>query len=91
MRTLNKILLQLLVLLFGSVAGLLGQSAPANRVEAVGFTVSDMDRSTDFYTRVLHFQKLSDVERTGAAIEHLNDHRLKAGGFDCDWKSPACG
>jgi catechol 2,3-dioxygenase-like lactoylglutathione lyase family enzyme len=66
-----NISLQLLFIVFGSVAGLLGQSAPAIRVEAVGFTVSDMDRSIDFYTRVLHFQKLSDVEHAGTAIEHL--------------------
>jgi catechol 2,3-dioxygenase-like lactoylglutathione lyase family enzyme len=40
-------------------------------VEAVGFTVSDMDRSIDFYTRLLHFHKLSDVEYAGTAVEHL--------------------
>jgi catechol 2,3-dioxygenase-like lactoylglutathione lyase family enzyme len=30
-----------------------------------------MDRSVDYYTQVLHFQKVSEVERSGAAIEHL--------------------
>lgn len=44
---------------------------PASRVEAIGFTVSDMDRSVDYYTRVLRFQKVSDVERSGVAVEHL--------------------
>jgi catechol 2,3-dioxygenase-like lactoylglutathione lyase family enzyme len=39
------------------------------RVEAVGFTVSDMDRSVDFFTRVLHFRKVSDDELCGRSIE----------------------
>jgi catechol 2,3-dioxygenase-like lactoylglutathione lyase family enzyme len=40
-------------------------------VEAVGMTVSDMDRSIDFYSRVLSFEKVSDVEVDGIAYEHL--------------------
>ena len=40
-------------------------------VEAVGMTVSDMDRSIDFYSRVLSFKKVSDVEVDGSAYEHL--------------------
>ncbi len=36
------------------------QQLRATRVETAGFTVSDMDRSVDFYSRVLHFQKVSD-------------------------------
>ena len=34
-------------------------------------TVADMDRSVDFYTRVLTFEKRSDVELAGDDIEHL--------------------
>ena len=48
-------------------AGELGVSA----VEAVGLTVSDLDRSVDFFTRVLTFEKLSEVEVAGDAYEHL--------------------
>lgn len=40
-------------------------------VEAVGFTVSDMDRSVDFFSKVLTFEKVSDVEVAGGAYEQL--------------------
>ncbi len=42
-----------------------------NAVEAPGLTVSDMDRSVDFFSRVLTFEKVSDVEVAGDAYEHL--------------------
>src|SRR6266849_2409245 len=41
------------------------------RVGAVGMTVSDMDRSVDFYSKVLSFEKTSDVEVTGEDYERL--------------------
>jgi catechol 2,3-dioxygenase-like lactoylglutathione lyase family enzyme len=34
-------------------------------------TVSDMDRSTEFYSKVLSFEKVSDVELTGEDYERL--------------------
>ena len=40
-------------------------------VDAVGFTVSDMDRAIAFYSNVLTFEKVSDVEVTGDAYERL--------------------
>ena len=40
-------------------------------VDAVGMTVSDMDRSVDFFSTVLSFEKLSDVELAGPDYEHL--------------------
>jgi len=40
-------------------------------VESIGMTVSDMDRSLDFYSRVLSFTKISDVELGGGDYEHL--------------------
>src|SRR3982751_3454164 len=40
-------------------------------VEAIGMTVSDMDRAIDFYTRVLSFVKVSDVEVAGEDVERL--------------------
>jgi catechol 2,3-dioxygenase-like lactoylglutathione lyase family enzyme len=40
-------------------------------VESIGMTVSDMDRSIDFYSKVLSFEKLSDVEVAGSDYEHL--------------------
>jgi catechol 2,3-dioxygenase-like lactoylglutathione lyase family enzyme len=50
-------------------------SAPApvasKAVAMVGLTVSDMDRSVDFYTTVLDFRKASDDEVAGRDIEEL--------------------
>ncbi len=43
----------------------------ATGVDAVGMTVSDMDRALDFYSRVLSFEKVSDVEVWGDEYEHL--------------------
>jgi catechol 2,3-dioxygenase-like lactoylglutathione lyase family enzyme len=40
-------------------------------VEAVGMTVSDMDRSVDFFSKVLSFEKISDVEVAGGEYERL--------------------
>jgi len=40
-------------------------------VESVGITVADMDRSIEFYSQVLSFKKVSDVEVWGADYEHL--------------------
>ena len=40
-------------------------------VESVGMTVSDMDRSVGFYSRVLSFEKISDAELGGSDYEHL--------------------
>lgn len=41
-------------------------------VESVGFTVSDMDKALDFYTRVLPFEKVSEVETWGSEFEHMS-------------------
>lgn len=40
-------------------------------VDAIGITVSDMDRAVDFYSRVLTFEKVSDTEVAGEDYEHL--------------------
>lgn len=44
---------------------------PAQAVAMVGLTVSDMDRSVDFYTTVLDFKKETDDELAGAPYEEL--------------------
>jgi catechol 2,3-dioxygenase-like lactoylglutathione lyase family enzyme len=52
-------------------------SAPAvvpTKVRAIGpilITVADMDRSIDFYSRILTFEKVSDAELAGDEVEHL--------------------
>jgi catechol 2,3-dioxygenase-like lactoylglutathione lyase family enzyme len=40
-------------------------------VESVGMTVADVDRSIRFYSKVLSFDKISDVELQGSDYEHL--------------------
>ncbi|HLE62764.1 MAG TPA: VOC family protein [Pyrinomonadaceae bacterium] len=48
------------------------KAAPlVDRVAVVGMTVADMDRSVEFYERVLSFEKVSDVEVTGEDYERL--------------------
>src|SRR5262245_53418727 len=53
----------------------LAQATPGqaliHAVDAVGMTVADMDRSLAFYTQVLSFEPVSDVEVTGSEYEHL--------------------
>ncbi|MGC2449745.1 MAG: VOC family protein [Candidatus Sulfotelmatobacter sp.] len=46
-------------------------SALAEGVDAIGITVSDMDRAVDFYSKVLTFEKVSDAEVAGDSYEHL--------------------
>jgi catechol 2,3-dioxygenase-like lactoylglutathione lyase family enzyme len=40
-------------------------------VDAVGMTVADMDRSVEFFSRVLSFEKITDVEAHGREYENL--------------------
>jgi len=40
-------------------------------VDAVGMTVSDMDRSVEFFSKVLAFEKVSDIEVAGSEYERL--------------------
>ncbi|MGI0494381.1 VOC family protein [Alkalinema pantanalense CENA528] len=42
-----------------------------NAVDSVGMTVADMDRSVEFYVKVLSFKKISDVEVWGPEYEQL--------------------
>lgn len=45
--------------------------AQIEAVEAPGMTVDDMDRSIEFFSKVLSFEKVSDVEVAGREYEHL--------------------
>jgi catechol 2,3-dioxygenase-like lactoylglutathione lyase family enzyme len=40
-------------------------------VDSIGLTVSDLDRSVEFYAGVLHFEKVSETEVDGESYEHL--------------------
>ncbi len=44
---------------------------PVTAVAAVGMTVADMDRAVEFYTRVLGFEPVADVEVAGPDYERL--------------------
>ena len=63
------------LLLFLPFYFLLFASAPSAQlvksVDAVGMTVADMDRSVDFFSRVLNFEKIADVEVHGREYEKL--------------------
>jgi catechol 2,3-dioxygenase-like lactoylglutathione lyase family enzyme len=59
---------------FAWTTGTLAQVPQAPVVEAVaavGMTVADMERSVGFYSNVLSFEKVSDVEVIGSAYEQL--------------------
>ena len=56
--------------LVGAIASL-GNAAFAQLVKAVGMTVSDIDRSVEFFSKVLSFEKISDVEVHGEEYEKL--------------------
>lgn len=45
--------------------------AQVTKVEVIGMTVKDMDRSIKFYTDVLGFKKIGDTERSGEKNEKL--------------------
>jgi catechol 2,3-dioxygenase-like lactoylglutathione lyase family enzyme len=45
--------------------------AQVTAVDSVGMTVADMDQAIKFYTEVLSFQKVSDVEVLGTEYEQL--------------------
>lgn len=47
------------------------RTAIANAVDAVGMTVADMDRAVEFFSTILSFEKVSDVEVAGEAYEHV--------------------
>jgi catechol 2,3-dioxygenase-like lactoylglutathione lyase family enzyme len=47
------------------------EGALVHRVDSVGLTVSDMERSVEFFTKVLSFEKISDAEVFGREYEQL--------------------
>ena len=49
-----------IVLLAGAL-GAAGAPQLATAVDAIGMTVSDLDRSVEFYTKVLTFEKVSGL------------------------------
>ena len=62
-------------------------TALVNGVDAIGLTVSDLDRSVEFYSTVLHFEKVSETEVDGDSYEHLTRSVRSAacGSRACGW------
>jgi len=67
----SALLTALLITATVSSAAQADQAGTVQAVGPIGVTVSDMDRAVDFYTRVLSFEKMSDIEVTGSEYEHL--------------------
>ncbi|HWE25491.1 MAG TPA: VOC family protein, partial [Myxococcales bacterium] len=72
-RTMHKLGWALLVASSSLIAHCAGARAePLVRgVGCIGMTVSDLDRSSEFYSRVLSFEKTAEVEQAGDAAERL--------------------
>jgi catechol 2,3-dioxygenase-like lactoylglutathione lyase family enzyme len=63
---------RLIGLLWISSAALWGGPRSLVRgVDSIGLTVSDLDRSVEFYSKVLRFEKVSEAEVDGEQYEHL--------------------
>lgn len=67
MKQVSKLLLVNLFILSFTGTGF----TQVTRVDAVGISVKDMNRSVKFYTDVLGFKKISDQEFSGTAFEKL--------------------
>jgi len=65
--------LRLCALLLWIASGSLwaGPHSLVRGVDSIGLTVSDIDRSVEFYTKVLQFEKISETEVEGESYEHL--------------------
>jgi catechol 2,3-dioxygenase-like lactoylglutathione lyase family enzyme len=71
-KTRTRLLIVLFICLGFGIQPTVGSDRPGVSVlDSVGLTVSDMDRSVDFFSRVLSFQKVSDSEMSGSEYEHL--------------------
>jgi len=71
-RSLVRAFLCLIVVAAGAAEGKIAAAEPlVADVDSIGVTVSDADASAAFYSGVLSFQKISDVEIAGPEIERL--------------------
>src|SRR5262245_40843836 len=64
---LGFLILNFQVLSFNSIS----QAALVKSVDSVGMTVADLDRSVEFFCKVLGFEKVSEVEVHGSEYENL--------------------
>ena len=61
----------LLVLAVWSLAFAVADRPAVASLDSIGLTVSDIDRSVDFFSKVLSFEKVSEIEISGYPYEHL--------------------
>ena len=59
------------LVLFGSVLAAAERAPLVTAVDSIGLTVSDLDRSVEFYSKVLSFEKVSELEVDGPEYERL--------------------
>jgi len=59
------------IIVFVTAIGASDRKPLVSAVDSIGLTVSDLDRSVEFYSKVLSFEKVSEMEVDGAAYEHL--------------------
>ncbi len=71
MKCISSHLLRISFLLLITLAIGISIKAQVKKVDAIGITVSNMDRSIKFYSDVLGFKKTSDVELYGSEYEQL--------------------
>ena len=71
-KTFDRALVSVVFLVLGLYRSLAPASAQlVKSVDAVGITVSEIDRSVEFFSKVLSFEKVSDVEVAGSEYERL--------------------
>lgn len=66
----RRVLLSLVLFCSGALAGEVSRPLVA-AVDSIGLTVSDLDRSVEFYSKVLSFEKVSETEVDGPEYERL--------------------
>ena len=71
MNRLSRRLLFSLALLWCWVLTADAAESTVSAIDSIGITVSNMDRSIEFYERVLEFRKVADREVTGEAYERM--------------------
>jgi catechol 2,3-dioxygenase-like lactoylglutathione lyase family enzyme len=60
------------IVLFAAALGAADRRPLVTAIDSIGLTVSDLDRSVEFYSKVLSFEKVGEREVDGEAYEHLD-------------------
>src|SRR5262252_9534145 len=71
LRRTHQLSVLLALVLFGGVLAAAEHAPLVTAVDSIGLTVSDLDRSVEFYSKVLSFEKVSEWEVDGPEYERL--------------------